>query len=319
MTNSITIRKFLSVLSLCLAQLLLFSCSKDESDPITEDPSEDPGEQSTVMVTTLVQSLGANDGLAVDKEGNIYASNFENWSPTGGSGNEILKITPDGTVTTYASGLSGPLDIEITSSGDVYVINDNNGSNGNVVQIMSDGTLNELATISGWPAGITSDADGNLFISNFKASTIHKLSADGALTELVNDSQLTGCVGIDMDENGSIYAANYNNGKVFKVTSDGTVSLIASISGVVSGFGIGYMAYFDGSLYATGIGSNKIYQIDLDGSVKTFAGSGKDAHTDGLLLSAGFRNPNGIAFDENNKVMYVLDYGQPSLRKVEFE
>ncbi|MEP5610637.1 MAG: hypothetical protein ABJP45_00235 [Cyclobacteriaceae bacterium] len=317
MTNSSTIRKFLSAVLLCLGQLLLLSCSNDESDPTTPTTPEDGTGQ--IEVTTLVESIGANDALVVDKNGNIYAANFGGWSATGGSGSEILKITPEGVVTTFASGLSGPLGITITESGNFYVVNDNDGTSGDIVQIMSDGTLSELATIPGWPAGIISDAGGNLYISNYKESTLHKLSTDGVLTQLANDSQLQGCVGIDMDEKGDIYTANYNNGKVLKVTSDGTVSLVTTITGVAANFGIGYIAYFDGSLYATGIGTNKIYQVELDGSQKTFAGSGQDAHLDGPLLSAGFKNPNGIAFDTTNKIMYVLDWGKPSLRKVELE
>ena len=297
--------------------LFLLSCGNDENIPIPPDPEEP--EPSSVSVTTLVESLGANDGLEVDKDGNIYASAFGTWSATGGSGNKILKITPEGTVSTFVSGLSGPLDITVTENGDFYVVNDNNGADGNVVQIMPDGTLNELATIQGWPAGITSDPQGNLYISNYQRPVLHKLSSEGTLTEFANDTRLSGCVGIVMDENGVIYTANYNNGEVYKVTSDGMVSLVVSLSGVVNNFAIGYMAYFDGALYATGIGNHKIYKIDLAGSAEVFAGSGQSTHKDGPLLNAGFKNPNGIAFDKENKIMYVLDWGQPSLRKIEIE
>ncbi|MEP1094099.1 MAG: hypothetical protein ABJG78_03265 [Cyclobacteriaceae bacterium] len=319
MTNSNTIQKFLSTMFLCLGQLFLLSCSQDDGDPIPPITPEDPTNQSSIEVTTLVESMGANDALEIDNDGNIYASEFGGWSSTGGSGSKILKVTPAGVVTTFASGLSGPLDIVIAENGNFYVVNDNNGTNGDIVQIMPDGTLDELATVPGWPAGITSDEEGNLFISNYQRPTLHKLATDGTLTELANDSNLAGCVGITIDENGELYTANYNTGKVYKVSEAGNVSLIASIPGVVSNFAIGYMDHFDGSLYATGIGSHKIYKIDLDGSSTVFAGSGSDDHTDGPVLNAAFKNPNGIVIDKSSKVMYVLDWGKPSLRKIELE
>lgn len=60
------------------------------------------------------------------------------------------------------------------------------------------------------------------------------------------------------------------------------------------------------TLYIAMAGPHQIWKLDLDkNEVSTFAGSGREARTDGPLLQAAFAQPSGIAADD--KTLYVAD------------
>lgn len=270
-----------------------------------------------LMVSTLVSGLLGNDAVTIDGEGNIYVSNFGSWTSNGGTGTHVLKITPTGESSVFVDGLVGPLGTAFDSEGNFYIINANNGSKGEVIKVSSSGEKMTLAEIDGWPAGIAIDDDNNLFISNYSAPYIHKISNTGELTVFATDASLNGCVGIDFNSNGELITANYNNGKIIKVDMSGNVDQLVQITGLPSQFAIGYMTIVDDKVYATGIGNNLIYEIQLDGEYSVFAGSGSSSSTDGFLLNAGFKNPNGIGYDPLNDLLYVVDWGSNKLRTIE--
>jgi len=59
-------------------------------------------------------------------------------------------------------------------------------------------------------------------------------------------------------------------------------------------------------LYITMAGTHQIWKLDLDKQeVSTFAGSGREARTDGPLLDAGFAQPSGITTD--GQKLYIAD------------
>jgi thiol-disulfide isomerase/thioredoxin len=68
-------------------------------------------------------------------------------------------------------------------------------------------------------------------------------------------------------------------------------------------------------LYITMAGQHQIWKMDLDKQeVATFAGSGREARQDGLLLEAGFAQPSGIASD--GKTLYVADSESNIIRAI---
>lgn len=299
-------------------QILVLSLA-DESLATTNalsTPSDELTLTRQVEVTTLVSSFLANDALSVDTDGNIYGSNFGDWSSTGGSGSKLLKVTPDGTVSEHASGLSGPLGNVIDGEGNIFVVDDNNGSSGKIVKISPDKTKTTMAEIPGWPAGLAMDNDNNVYITNYQSSTLHKLSADGELSVLAQDTKLNGAVGVVFDGSSFLYAANYNNGKILKVDLSGNVTEIVQLD-VVANFGIGYITMLGDHLYATSIGTHEIYKVWVDGTFEVLAGTGEAGQTNGFVPNAGFFNPNGIAADPENNVLYVSDWGRPGLRKIQ--
>lgn len=267
-------------------------------------------------ISTLVSDFPANDGLSIDEAGNIYASDFGVWSSTGGSGSKIFKITPQGDVTEFATGLHGPLGNIPDGQGNLLVVDDNNGTRGKIVRISTDQSVQDLAEIPGWPAGIALDENDNIYVSNYQQATIHKLTPQGQLSVLAEDQRLLGAVGIVYDGSNFLYAANYNDGTILKIDLNGQVDLITKIN-VVQNFGIGYMTLLGDQLYATGIGDHNVYKISLDGKVEVLAGNGTGKQSDGLSFEAGFASPNGITADPGKNVLYISDFASAGLRKIQ--
>lgn len=69
-------------------------------------------------------------------------------------------------------------------------------------------------------------------------------------------------------------------------------------------------------LYIAMAGPHQIWQLDLDKKeVSTFAGSGREARTDGSLRDAGFAQPSGLASD--GKRLYVADAESNIIRAID--
>jgi hypothetical protein len=184
--------------------------------------------------------------LTVDKQGNVYVSDFGN--------NAIRKVTPDGFVTTIAGGNSNPVGPA-----------DGLGRNAWFFQ----------------PSGITIDGDGNLYVGDWRTE-IRKITPDGYVTTLaghINGGDYDGVgaaagfvvSGVAADASGNIYFADPTFQKIRKVTPSGVVTTIAGTGAVGSKDGPGKTATFnqpmsiavgaDGAIYV-GDGSNfKIRKI----------------------------------------------------------
>jgi len=299
---------------LLLVTLTIISCDSDDgATPTPDEPKE-------LTVTTLVDNFPANDGLFVANDGAIFASHFGSFDGNTGMGNgtTVYEISPEGNVTVKEDNIVAPMQGVMDSQGNFYTSQENEGVAGEIVQITSSGEKNVLGEVEGWPSGMTIDSQDNIYVANFVAGTIHKVTPSGNISLFASDALLAGCVGIGLDKDENIIAGNYNNGDIVKILPNGNVSLITTISDVVSGFGIGYIAIFENDIYATGIGNNLIYKVTMDGTTEVFAGTGENSSTDGLLLNATFSAPNGIAADPERRILYISEFGQPKLRKIQF-
>ncbi|MEO8172936.1 MAG: SMP-30/gluconolactonase/LRE family protein, partial [Sediminibacterium sp.] len=146
--------------------------------------------------------------VAVDDAGNVYVVDEGN--------NKIRKITPNGSVSTFAgSGAVGSLD--------------------NRVGVLA--SFNQ-------PNGITVDQKGNVYIADQLNHKIRKITAAGVVTTLAGNGQagsgdnsvgiLAGFNnprGITVDRSGNIYVGDVGNQKIRKITPSGTVSTVSG-SGV---------------------------------------------------------------------------------------
>ncbi len=71
------------------------------------------------------------------------------------------------------------------------------------------------------------------------------------------------------------------------------------------------------SLFIAMAGPHQIWKLDLDkNEISTFAGSGREARTDGPLMTSGFAQPSGLASD--GKSLYVADSEANILRGISF-
>lgn len=276
---------------------------------------------SQTKVETLLSDFAANGAVSVDEEGNVYVSEYGVYTINGGNGKRLFKISPNGQVLDSLNNLSGPMGTKKDSKGNLYINNDNNTKRGVVLKVTPDGKRVAFAEISGWPSSMTIDSQDNLYITNYNTGKINKIDKNGNVSIFSEDERLLGGVGIDFDSKGNLVVSNFYTAKIFSISKDGKISQVAQLEDiVVQGWGIGYIAVLDDFIYATGIAVSKIFKISLDGKVELFAGNGKAASVDGDLLTSSLSNPNGIAADKKNKILYISEYGpKGGIRKIRLD
>jgi type 1 glutamine amidotransferase/sugar lactone lactonase YvrE len=177
-------------------------------------------------------------GIAADGSGNVYVADL---------GNEtIRRITPNGTVTTFA-GLAG--------------------SRGN-----ADGA-GSAARFSG-PSGIAVDGSGNLFVAD-DTPAIRKITPQGVVTTLAGKADSPGTNdgiaavsrfisprAVAVDRNGNVYVTD-NNATIRKITAAGVVSTLAGAPDTRGRTdGIGVDARFGPAAGVAVDGSGNLYVAD---------------------------------------------------------
>src|SRR5437773_1742222 len=145
-------------------------------------------------------------GVALDTAGNLYIADS----------NRIRKVTPGGTISTYAGTGTGPF------SGD--------GGPATAAQLSS-------------PAGVALDLTGNLYIADDGNCRIRKVTPGGTISTYAGGgggtpgflgdggpataAYLNNPVGVTLDPAGNLYIADLGNARVRKVTPGGTISTYA--------------------------------------------------------------------------------------------
>jgi DNA-binding beta-propeller fold protein YncE len=89
----------------------------------------------------------------------------------------IFKFTPDGKKSTFATGLSG---VAFDHSGNFFVSNNiKNSENFSIFKFTSEGVKSRFASGLNDPIGLACDGAGNLFVSDIVESSIFKFTPDG--------------------------------------------------------------------------------------------------------------------------------------------
>lgn len=242
-------------------------------------------------------------GITIDTSGNLYIGDY---------GNRIVrKVTSAAVVTTLAgtAGLTGGVDgtgsaalfylpagVAVSSSGDVYVVDQGNS---NIRKITSSGVVTTfagsytagnsdgigVAARFSLPSSMAMDSSKNLYVSDTGNNTIRKITPSGVVTTLA------GLAGSSGNANGTGSVARFNNPRGLVIDSLG-------------------------NLFVSDYGNHTIRKITLSGDVTTFAGTaGSSGTTDGTGAAARFNYPLGLAIDSSDN-LYVADSGTFIMRKV---
>lgn len=174
--------------------------------------------------------FGFLDGVAVDKDGNIYAADS--------GSHEIDKFDSAGVfITSWGTQGSGdgefqyPRDVAIDSEGNIYVADTENhriqklSSTG--VFITAWGTNGSGNGQFNYPYFLTLDASDNVYVSDRDNARIQKFNSEGTyLTQWggngSGDGQFSYPLGLAIDGQGDVYVVDAGNYRVEKFRADGT-------------------------------------------------------------------------------------------------
>ncbi|MFA5057182.1 MAG: SMP-30/gluconolactonase/LRE family protein, partial [Opitutaceae bacterium] len=302
--------------------------------PGTSDPTAFPGSAT---------GYGPAHDLAVDADGNLYA--------TDALQNAILKITPDGTVTTLAGSLgifggdadgtggsarfARPRSLVLGPEGNLYVADTSNNA---IRKVTPAGVVTTLAIPVDLPDGfyrpksLVVDAAGNITVVD-SWNAIWRLTPSGGLTKLMTLTTATGygdagyADGLAMDQSGTLYVADTANSVIRKLSPSGTATTLAGFGPAYgSADGAGQTARFfypagvavdeAGNVYVADTANHTIRKITPGGVVTTLAGlAGTAGAADGMRGDARFNAPGAVAVDAAGNV-YVADTGNMTVRKI---
>jgi len=247
--------------------------------------------------------------IVLDGNGNLYIADSSN--------QRIRKVTPAGTISTFAGGGFG-----------------------------GDGSAATAASLN-FPSGLAFDGSGNLYIADTTSHRIRKVTAaDGKINTIAGtgtagysgdgaaaaSAQLNSPYGIALDGAGNVYVADRLNHRIRKITAvDGKIATIAG-NGVQGYSGDGGPAtaaqLFVPHAVAVDAGGNNIYIADwqnhrlrkittADGKIATIAGNGGANYSgdNGPAAAAQLEYPTALSLDATGN-LFVSDYNNFRVRKI---
>ena len=245
-------------------------------------------------------SFNSPFGICFDQLGNMYVADYFN--------NLIRKITPSGTVSTYAG----------------------NGTQGYQDGLASQAEFNN-------PTGVAADALGNVYVADYGNHMIRKITPDGTVSVLAGQqtagyadlqgtaAKFGGPQTIALDPQGDLIVADKSNNMIRLISPNGTVSTLAGQLTAGYADATGTLAKFSypagiaidpsGNIYVPDYNNNRIRMVSPSGVVTTLSGTGVAGPNNGAGNVATFSNPYGVTIDKSGN-LYVSDFTNLTIRKV---
>jgi uncharacterized protein (TIGR03437 family) len=253
--------------------------------------------------------LNEVEGIAVDRQGNLYITEF--------SGNKVRRIgATDGRITTVAGTGQGAY------SGD--------GSDARRASLFR-------------PGGVAVDANGNILIMDTQNGRIRRVAADGTIFTIAGSgvpgfagdgapalrASFRGAFGLAATPGGDILIGDRDNYRIRRIDAQGNISTLAgngalqtsqdgrpaTTAPLVEPFGVAVDGA--GNLFIADSRSHVVRRVDSSGNVSTVAGNGAGEFTGdgGPATRAGLFLPQAVAVDRSGN-LYITDAGNESIRKV---
>ncbi|MBI4661195.1 MAG: tandem-95 repeat protein [Verrucomicrobia bacterium] len=246
-------------------------------------------DQSPNTMTIHVGGPDARTGARLTGGFPLYAADF--------LGNSVVKITSDGSISTFATGFDNPLAMAFDSAGDLYVANDTIGT---ISKVTPNGTVSTFATGFNRPRGLISDSADNLYVTDSGFSptgpSISKITPDGHRSTFA----AVGGRPMAFDSHGNLYVGSAGTTKILEITPGGDVSPFSTFT-----FDPIALA-FDAAenLYAVSVDEPNVFKIARDGSVSVFADIPR--HVIGTIPATP--DPISLSFDASGN-LYVGNHG----------
>lgn len=133
--------------------------------------------------------------------------------------------------------------------------------------------------------------------------------------------------GMSLVVDGSLYFADRGNHQIRILHADDAVSTTAGTGkpGFADGPAgaaqfnepIAVVAERSGAVYVADRNNHRIRKVRADGTVSTLAGDGQAGFADGSSRSARFNQPYGVTLDATETTLYVADYLNHAIRKID--
>jgi sugar lactone lactonase YvrE len=250
--------------------------------------------------------LRSVDGLAVDRQGNVYIADSANY--------RVRKLSPGGTISTFAG---------------------KGGAGG----ALGDGGQATAARL-GAPRSVAVDGQGNVYIADYNAHRVRMVRPNGTITTFAGTGQasfsgdggpaaaarLYAPAAVAVDGQGNVYIVDSYNQRVRKVSTDGRITTIAGTGKPgVSGDGgpatsatmtypYGVAVDAPGNVYVSGDGY--VRKVSREGTITKVAGGGSSFGDGGPATAAQVRTPFGLAADGKGN-LYIADYADHRVRRVD--
>src|SRR5688572_7511191 len=131
-------------------------------------------------------------GVAVGSDGSLYVADA-------GEARAVRRISPDGFVSTIATGFNTPSGIAIDANGVLYVADTAN----NVIRrVARDSTVTTLAQGFNGPIGVAIDRAGRVIVADTYNDRIRAIETDGTVVDITQEEFDTPC-GVAVDAAGN--------------------------------------------------------------------------------------------------------------------
>jgi sugar lactone lactonase YvrE len=175
----------------------------------------------------FASGLNQPNQMAIDAAGDLFVNVLTN---------AVLKLTPDGSVSTFASGLTGATGIAFDRKGNLYVGSSRDGTRGSgyIYKMTPAGVTSIYTTNLYWISGIAFDGMGNLYVTSGLGNTVTKITPDGRKSTFA--SWLNSPNELAFNAAGDLFVDNSGlhgeKGSITEFAPDGTV--IATITSVAN-------------------------------------------------------------------------------------
>jgi sugar lactone lactonase YvrE len=234
----------------------------------------------SLPLVALCAAIIAISVTARANPGDLYVTNF---------GHDLLKFSPNGTQSTYASGFNVSNGIAFDSSGNLFLSNGQNPAD--ILKFTPSGTESTFTSGLNNVFGMAFDSAGNLFVTS-NPSVIYEFAPNGTRTTFA--SGLDAPTGLAFDSAGNLFVADRGSGSILEFSPSGAESTFAT--GLDNPFDLAFDRA--GNLWMTAFGSPS----DPKGGLYEFGPSGNKTFIVGLAYATG------LAFNTVG-TLYIADAG----------